>query len=149
VAFWIWAVSLTLVTAAALWKGGASERVAAGAYYAAWIVSILVQNPDHYATQWSVFLVDVILFLMLTGVALRSPRYWPIFMAAFQLLAVITHTGRVVDSSVGAWAYLTGGVIWGYLSLFALAYGTWGAWKARRQLARAAAPAAAPGATRL
>lgn len=143
---WVWAVAITVVCGAALWKGGPSERFAAASFYGAWILTRLVHNPDRYATQWAVLVVDSLLFVLLAGLALRSDRYWPMFMAGFELLAVITHAGRILDRTLGAWAYLTAAQIWAYLMLYALAFGVWGAWRERRQLAKAAAPTG-PGAT--
>jgi hypothetical protein len=151
VSAWIWDGALTVTCAAAAWKGGRSERYAAGACYGAWIATLLVHNPNRYVTQWAVFGVDVLLFLLLAALALRSHRYWPMFMAGFQLLAVITHAGRILDKTVGAWAYLTAAQIWGYLVVYTLAFATWGRWRERRQLAAMAAAEgmAEPGATRL
>ncbi|WP_374469367.1 hypothetical protein [Phenylobacterium sp.] len=73
--------------------------------------------------------MDVSLLVVVVVVAMRSSRYWPIFAAAFQLLAVITHAAHLLDPGVGDWAYVTAGVIWTYLLLLALALGTWNRWR--------------------
>ena len=85
--------------------------------------------------------------LLLTAIALRSPRYWPMFAAAFQLLCVVTHVARVVDPGVRAWAYATGQVIFSQWVFFALGVGVFTHWRRSRQSAATDRPAAAPGAT--
>jgi hypothetical protein len=104
-------------------------------FYVAWLATLLVHNPDRLATQWAVFGVDVALFVALTWVALLSDRYWPIFMAGFHLLDVLTHVGRIVDRAMPRWSYHTAAQIWGYLMIIALAIGTWNAWRGRSRLA--------------
>lgn len=145
---WVWIVALTATCVVALWKGGPSERYGALVFYGAWIVTRLVKDADRHATQWAVFVVDIAFVLLLAGLALRSDRWWPIFMAAFALLAVVTHAGRIADPHVGSWAYLTAAHIWGYLEIIALGVGTLNRWRERDQLASAGELNAAPGATR-
>jgi hypothetical protein len=147
--FWTWTVYITLVSAAALWVGGLTERLGAAAIFFGWIASLVMARvgPNGHAT--GVAVVDLLLLLVLIALALKSPRYWPLWAAGFHLLAVVTHWMHRLDPSLGNWTYVTAGIIWGYLLVGALAFGTWGAWKERRQLARAGAPVAAPGPTRL
>jgi len=71
-------------------------------------------------------IADIGLFFVFILVALKSDRYWPMWAAGFQLLAIVTHTAEILDSTVGAWAYITAGVIWTYLGAAALAVGVCG-----------------------
>ena len=41
------------------------------------------------------------------------------------LLAVVTHLATTSDTTLGAWVYLTAGIIWAYLVAMAVAYGAW------------------------
>jgi hypothetical protein len=91
-------------------------------------------------TEWGIFAVDAALLALLCWIALRSPRYWPLLAAGFHLLAVVTHLAKSVDRQVGAWAYITAEIIWGYLLALTIGYA---AWTAPRQLALANADAAA------
>lgn len=45
----------------------------------------------------SLFLTDAAFFAGLYVLALRSRRYWPIWMAGFQLMCVLTHLGPLLD----------------------------------------------------
>ena len=69
--------------------------------------------------------VDVVLLAFFLWLALRSTRFWPLFVAGFQLLLVITHFASAADSAVSGWAYKTAGMIWSFLIVFAIAYAGW------------------------
>lgn len=134
---WVWALAITLVCGAAAWKGGRSERLAAVTLFTGWLASLAVVNTRGWPLHVGLWTVDLILLAVLVGIALRSHRYWPIFVAGFHLLTVLTHVARAVDRQAGAWAQATAGVMFSYLMLAALAFGAWGAWRERRQLANA------------
>jgi hypothetical protein len=111
----------------AVWRGRDQERLAAGGYLAAWALSVVAFKDASRDLQWAILLIDVGLLLLLLWVALRSRRFWPLFAGGFQLLAVVTHIARALDSAVSGWAYLTAGVVWGYLVIGAIGYGSWSA----------------------
>jgi hypothetical protein len=147
---WVWPAALVGTVAFALWRGRRPERVAAASMVLAWVLTVATYDRLAINPEWGLIAVDGVLFLVLLGVALTSSRYWPLFAAGFQLLGVITHVARQLDPKVGAWAYITAGVIWSYLVLIALAVGTYGRVRERRQIAAMEAAAIAePGATRL
>jgi hypothetical protein len=134
------------VCGAALWVGGLSERVGAAAILGGWIASVTVSSAGGWGAEQGVEIVDILVLAALIGLALRSHRWWPIWAAGFHLLAVVTHWAHQIDPTVGGWAYLTAGIIWGYMLVAALAWGTWSAWR-ERQFA-SADPITDPGATR-
>jgi hypothetical protein len=143
---WFPIVVIGGVCAAALLKGGREERIAAGAFVLGTLATPFIKDYS-WGTQWAIFGVDVVYLALLLVIALRSPRYWPLCAAGFQLLGVVTHAASIVDPMLPKWAYVTAGVIWTYLVLAAIAVGTWNAWRGRRQLANAAA-VPTPAATR-
>lgn len=122
-------------------RGRNEERLAAGGMLAAWALTMVVYRTQGQQTEWGILIIDLALLGLLVGIALRSSRYWPLFAAGFHLLAVVTHVARSVDSSVTGWAYITAGIIWGYLVVFAVGYGAWTA--PRRGQANAPTPAGA------
>lgn len=130
----------------AVLRGRDEERLAAGGEVATWALTLVVFRSRSESTQWAVLIIDVALLALFLWIALRSPRWWPLFAAGFQLLAVVTHVARALDSDVSGWAYLTAGLIWNYMALFAIGYA---AWTAPRYAEIDATPAEAPGATRL
>lgn len=108
-----------------VWRGGREERVATNTVVICWLLTKLVGRYQGAQTEWGVLAVDAGALAVLGWLALRSRRYWPMFAAGFHLLAVVTHFARTVDPKVGGWAYLTAGIIWGYLLLIAIGYGAW------------------------
>lgn len=110
------------VCALAVWRGRDDERLAAGGFLAAWALSLAVVKPGDYGTQWAILLVDALLLALLVAVALRSPRYWPLPVAALQALAVTTPLANALDSGIGGWAFITAALGFQYLALFLIGY---------------------------
>jgi len=119
----------------ALWNGGVEERLAAAAFAVGTFAAPLLKDHHWMGTQWSIFAVDLAYLALLMVIALRSRRYWPLFAAGFQFLAILTHVASLVDRDLRAWAYITAGVIWTYLGLGAIVLGTYNHWRERRQTA--------------
>ena len=135
----IWTILMLAVSAFAWWRGGWPERTVAVANVVASLASGLAENRhDFIDPQWGVMTIDVLFLAMLVWLVVRSDRRWPMFAAAFQLLAVVTHGAMMADPSVGGWAYITGYIIWGYLVLTSLGVG---AWFVARDRLRGGAPA--------
>lgn len=122
---WVWPTVLLSVCALAAWRGRDPERLAAAGYLAAWALTVVVFKDGSRDIQWAVMLIDLGLLVLLLGLALRSRRFWPLFVAAFQTLAVGTHAARALDTGVSGWAYLTAVLVWGYLAMAAIGYGAW------------------------
>lgn len=138
---WLGALVAFLTCGAALWKGGVEERATAAGILLSLAVTVLLRDNSWPHVQRAIFAADSLLFVLLLVVALRTPKYWPLAAAGFQLLAIMTHVAKMMDAGLQQWAYITAGVIWTYLLLLALAVGTWNAWQDRVQSARAGAPA--------
>ncbi len=122
----VWDIFMVAVVGFALWKGGWPERTVALAAVVASLTSAVVENRRAWLDpQWAVLGVDVLFLLLLVGLALKVSRTWLLFAAAFQLLGVVIHAAMMADRKVNPWAYITGGVIWSYLVMAALAFGAW------------------------
>ncbi|MBM6576489.1 hypothetical protein KCP91_08890 [Microvirga sp. SRT01] len=96
-------VALIAVAAFALWGGGAPERWVAGLMVAAnAATALLPYDPasTFHSLDWSGFGVDAVLFAAFTAVALRANRYWPIWLAALQMVSVAIHVIRIVDRAL-------------------------------------------------
>jgi len=136
-----------VVCGGAFWKGGREEQLAAGALLVDWALTIALRDRSWIGTQWAAFAADLGLLAVVTGISMRTRRYWPLAAASFMLLCVMIHVGRMIDPGVMAWAYATGQVIFTQLFVVAIGVGVWGTWRADRQLAADDA-IAGPGATR-
>ncbi|WP_293906583.1 hypothetical protein [Phenylobacterium sp.] len=122
---WVWPTALMGVCLLAVLRGQDDERLAAGGFLAAWALSRVAFKPRSEDIQWGVLAIDLGLLGLYVWLALRSRRYWPMFAAGFQLLAIITHLGRALDTGISGWAYLTAEIVWSYLVLLAIGYGSW------------------------
>ena len=86
-------ILLFLVAAYAQWRGGAPERIAAICMVIAMIATFWagLSNPSYRGVQWDMLLIDFGLLLPLLILAGAADRFWPIWLAAFQLVAVAAH----------------------------------------------------------
>ena len=85
---------------------------------------------------------------ILTWIALRSRRYWPLLAAALQTLAVGAPLAKAADAGVTGWAYLTAALAFQYLALMTIGYGAVTAPRRYAEMGAADAPNDVPGATR-
>lgn len=120
--------------------------MAAVAVLANWAFSMVAFRAASDETQWAILVVDAGQFLVFLWIAMRSARYWPLSIAAFGLLQLVTHIAHAVDGGISTWAYMTGSLIWSYLILLSIGYGAWTA--PRRYAEIGDAPNAVAGATR-
>jgi hypothetical protein len=139
---------MAAVCGAAFWKGDREEQVTAGALLLGWVATLLFRDPRWLGAQTGALVIDALFFAMMVVIALRTTRYWPIFAAAFQLLAIVTHGARIADPAIRGWAYATASILWTQLVLIALGIGVIGTWLEARQLARTDGDPTDPGATR-
>lgn len=142
---WVWPTALLGVGALAVLRGRDQERMATVGLLAAWAFSMVVFRQRSQETQWAILGIDLALFLLYVWMALGSRRFWPLFVAGFQLLALVTHLARALDPGISGWAYLTAERIWSYLVLITIGYG---AWTAPYCADTEAEPNDVPGATR-
>jgi hypothetical protein len=125
---------LTAVCLLAAIFGRWEERVAAGAFLMDSALTRLFRDHSWIGPQWAEFWMDLGFLALLIFIALRTRRFWPLFAAGFQLLTIVTHTARMLDPKVNGWTYATAVIIWSYMIMYAILFGVWGSWKARRQL---------------
>ncbi len=130
------ACAMLAVCALALLVGRRLERWLAVATVVAWVLSAMVQSPDPAGVQWSIFAVDLIYLLILTGLCTIERRAWILFMTAFQLLVVLTHVAFLIDRTLMQWSFFSAYYLWSDAELIAFAVGVaqagWGRWKARK-----------------
>jgi hypothetical protein len=67
--------------------------------------------------------IDLFVGALMIAIALRANRIYPLFAAAWQLLAIMSHIGRMGSSSAAALAYSIMMYVPSYLILITLAIG--------------------------
>lgn len=108
--------------------GRRDERVCAGYLLAATVLTRVVASAwtERFAgLEPGIFIVDALLFAALTDLALRSKRYWPLWMAGFQGYALVAHLARLVTPAVGPWMYAIGQALMGYPMILLLIAATY------------------------
>jgi hypothetical protein len=117
----------------ALKAGGFDEKLAAGVLMLAVVATNIVSDGQYTHTETGVLVVDVLLFFALLVLALRSDRFWPMWAAAFQLVATMVHVGSISQTGDFEWAYYVALTFWTFPVFIALLAGTWFEGRFRRQ----------------
>lgn len=125
---------LTLLVATlgyALRKGGKDERVAAVTILVGTLLSEIASHvgPSSAEPGWAgieidLMAIDVAAFIAFTAIAYRSKKFWPIWAAAAQLVAVLTHWAILLNPSVVRTVYAAAQPFWIFPVLAAVAIGT-------------------------
>ena len=127
---------LVVTCAYALCRGGSVERLISatllsGDLLTIWAASEFQDRFRHL--ERGIFLVDLAILIVLTAIAMRSTRWWPLLLAGLQLDAVVVHTIRFAAPATVPEAYMDAIALWAYPMQIALAVG---AWRHRRRIAR-------------
>ena len=127
----------------ALWRGQGPERTVSAAHLIGMFATPLAQA--HVATNdpdIGIMTVDLLVFVVLTWVALRSDRWWPLFSSAFFLITIGIHIIKITRPDASQYVYATSQIFFNYMSLYALGAGVI-ALEIRRSRARRAGLGAA------
>ncbi len=100
---------LIIACAYALWVGGAPERATALVFVGAAAASYAVPYSGFHIVEAPLFLIDLLTLLALVLIALAANRFWPLYVAAIQLLTVAVHAVKAYQPALAFWMY--GGAI--------------------------------------
>lgn len=98
----VYVVFLAGSCALALILGGRTERLVAVAFIVAAIATNLASalGSHWHGPNWGVIGVDLLFLVVLTIVACRSIRFWPIWTAASQLAGCLAHLPAILLPSL-------------------------------------------------
>jgi hypothetical protein len=133
---------LLAVCAYAFLAGRSDERIVAGICAIASVVSALVVAPlgSRYSNvEAGIFLVDIAAFAGFTFVALRTDRFWPLWIAGLQLTTIIAHALKSVQLDLMPQAYAAAARFWVYPIFLIIVVGTWRSHRRRLEQRRQAA----------
>ena len=110
----------------AFWKGGKDERSGAATILIGALLSQVasVMGPLWEGPELGVMAIDIVVFVVFVAIAYGSRKFWPIWAAASQLVAVLTHLAVVLNPTIGKVVYATTQPVWVFPMLAALAVGT-------------------------
>jgi len=118
-------------------KGGTDERVGAaillGMFVASDAYRWAIAGPGRYdSTDLGFFTIDATVLLFLVGLSFYSNRWWTLWMASAQLIALLAHVVRMLDSAYAPFAYAVMMRAPSWLELIILIWGT-ALWNSRRR----------------
>ena len=124
----VFRILLVLVVAYALWRGGRDERhvgliCALGVIFTRLVISPVSERFE--SVEYQVMAVDLAVFIGFLVVALRSERFWPLWIAGLQLTTLTGHALKGFESDLLPKAYGAALTFWAYPIIFILAVGTW------------------------
>lgn len=138
--YWI---ILALVSAYAFLRGKMDERMAASVCIVATLITWLFNSPLHQrfsGVEFGVFAADILALAGFTWVALRSDRFWPLWVAGLQLTTTLAHLLKAVNLDLMPQAYAAAARFWVYPIFLIIVIGTWRSHQ-RAKLAQQATPA--------
>ena len=123
----LFTILLLLASGYAVARGGAPERVVGLSFLLAFALSLLFQQPmaaRFVGVEWGILTVDLVLLVILLGVALHADRFWPLWVTALHALGTGGHMVRGVDLGIEPVAYAILLASWSYPMVLLLALGT-------------------------
>jgi hypothetical protein len=132
----IYYVILLLVSLYALLQGRSDERVAAATCNLATFATNAVYTPQgsYAGLETGVLLVDLAAFAAFLFLALRSGRFWPLWVAGLQLATLGAHAVKAVELDLMPEAYAAAARFWVYPIFLIIAVSTYRG--ARRRIVR-------------
>jgi hypothetical protein len=112
----------------ALWRGNRDERIVAVVCVAATLASRLAFSPlsTRYSNiEFGLLFIDLLVLASFVAIALRSQRFWPLWIAGLQLTSSTAHLMKAIDAHLLPQAYGAAIALWSYPILIILAIGTW------------------------
>src|SRR5215208_5455602 len=92
----------------AFWRGRADERLIAGVCVAASVASLLLLGPArlrYSGMEFGVLAVDLLTLAAFVYVALRSDRFWPLWVSGLQLTTSVGHILKAIEPELFPMAY--------------------------------------------
>jgi hypothetical protein len=133
--YYIFLALLVLACGYALWRGGSDERIVASTCLIATLATRFAISPltvRYTSIENGLLIIDLLMLATFVAIALRSSRFWPLWIAALQLTNSMAHLMKAIEWDLMPVAYRAAAVFWSYPILLILALGTW---RGRRRLA--------------
>jgi hypothetical protein len=120
----------------ALFRGRTDARIVALVCIIATFASSAVKSPvssSYSSVEWGVLAVDLLTFVAFTLVALKSDRFWPLWISGLQLTTSLGHLFKGIDAKLMPLAYAAALRFWSYPILIILVVGVWRSQRRSRQ----------------
>ena len=126
--FFVYWPLLAITCGYAFVRGRKYERLTALICLVASIISVLLREPlyeRYIGVESGDLLVDLGVLGAFVFIALQSDRFWPLWLAGFQLTTSFSHFLRAIDASLIPQAYAAAERFWSYPILIILLVGAW------------------------
>ena len=126
--YYIFLAILFLTCGYALWRGRSDERIVAAACLLATLATRFAISPlsvRYTGIEHGLLIIDLLMLAIFVAIALRSERFWPLWVAGLQLTNSMAHLMKAIELDLLPVAYRADAVFWSYPILFILAIGTW------------------------
>ena len=96
-----------------LWRGETAERTCVGIIAVGSVLSAIVtQDRMFQRAETGIFFVDVTVLLAFMAIMRFSNRFWPLWITALQIVAVVTHIARFLQPQTVPIAYAIAEEFW-------------------------------------
>lgn len=126
--YYIFWTILLLTCGYALWRGRSDERIVAAMCLLASVTTRFAISPlqvRYASVETGLLAIDLILLGVFVWIALRSQRFWPLWVAGLQLTNSVSHLIKFADFDLVPRAYSAAAALWSYPILLILAVATW------------------------
>ena len=126
--YYIFWVILLLTFGYALWRGRSDERIVASTCLLASIATQFAISPlsmRYAGVEMGLLAIDGAVLAAFVAIALRSDRFWPLWIAGLQLTNSLSHLMKAIDADLLPRAYGAAAALWSYPILLILAIGTY------------------------
>jgi hypothetical protein len=125
--FVFWSL-LFLICGYAIWRGNRDERLAGIACITASVVTKFVISPignRYNDIETGLLLVDLAMLAIFIFIALKTDRFWPLWVAGLQLTMTMAHLLKAIELDLLPKAYAAAAIFWSYPILLILGIATW------------------------
>lgn len=115
------------LVALTFWRGRSDERMAAGVCVGGTLLTVLVGNQLSVHSSifdLAAFLVDLLVLAAFLAIALRSDRFWPLWVAGLQLTTTTVHLLMILSPKMPGGIFGYALAFWSYPILILIAVGT-------------------------
>jgi hypothetical protein len=114
----LYALLLLSVAAYILRYGGPAERACILTIAVGSVATLVAANQQVWSNAESgIFAVDLVTLLAFIAIMGRSNRFWPLWITALQIVAVMTHVARFVKPQTVPMAYAIAEQLWAYVMM--------------------------------
>lgn len=119
---------LIAVVVLAFWRGRQEERWAAAVCVAGTATTVLVSRFVHDPFgrfEMLAFGIDLAVLVAFLVIALRSDRYWPLWVAGLQLTGTTVHLLKILEPDLMPFVFAAALAFWSYPILLLIGVGAW------------------------